>query len=111
MADKKDEKEEKKPKSDKPKHEAAAKAPPKEAAKKPAPKVEGGEQVPPKLLRLKDKYQSQVIPALMEKFTLKNKYAVPKLLKVCLNMGYGKAATDNNPKVGETCVADMTTIA
>src|SRR6185436_13826962 len=73
-------------------------------------KVEGGEQVKPTQLRLKDKYNKEVIPALMEKFSLKNKHAVPRLVKVCLNMGYGKAATDNNPKVGEQCVADMTTI-
>ena len=84
----------------------------KKAAKKAGgPKVESGEQVPPKVLRLKDKYNGTVVPALMEKFKLKNKNAVPKLVKVCLNMGFGKAATDNNPKVGETCLADMTQIA
>ncbi|HYG74826.1 MAG TPA: 50S ribosomal protein L5 [Planctomycetota bacterium] len=62
------------------------------------------------MLRLKEKYNSEVIPALMQKFNLKNKNAVPRLVKVCLNMGFGKAATDNNPKVGEQCLADMTQI-
>ena len=76
-----------------------------------AVKVEGGEQVPPKLLRLKEKYLKDVVPALKAKFKLSNVMAVPRLTKVCLNMGFGKAATDNNPKVGETCVAHMTEIA
>ena len=80
-------------------------------AKKAGPKVEGGEQLPPKTIRLRDKYNSEVVPKLMEKFKLKNKNAAPRLVKVCLNMGFGKAATDNNPKVGEQCVADMTQIA
>ncbi len=69
-----------------------------------------GEQVKPTRIRLKEKYQAEVIPALMQKFNLKNPNAVPRLVKVCLNMGFGKAATDNNPKVGETCLADMTSI-
>jgi large subunit ribosomal protein L5 len=79
-------------------------------AKSKGPRADAGEQVAPKTLRLKEKYEKEVIPALMEKFSLKNKYAVPRVTKVCLNMGFGKAATDNNPKVGEQCVADMTTI-
>jgi large subunit ribosomal protein L5 len=118
MADKEKDKDDKKPK-------AGAAAPTKEqleanlamkAAKKAAAdkgkvaKVEGGEQVPPVTLRLKDKYQNDVIPALMQKFSMKNKFAVPRVTKVCLNMGFGKAATDNNPKVGEQCVADMMVI-
>lgn len=89
----------------------AAKEAKKAAAEKSKSKVEGGEQVAPTKLRLKDKYSAEVVPALMQKFNLKNKNAVPKLVKVCLNMGFGKAATDNNPKVGEACIADMTNIA
>jgi large subunit ribosomal protein L5 len=99
------------------KQEKAAKAKPdaakieKAKAASKAVKVEGGEQVPPKTLRLKEKYLKDVVPALREKFKLPNIMAVPRLSKVCLNMGFGKAATDNNPKVGETCVAHMTEIA
>ena len=74
-------------------------------------KIEGGEQTPPKLLRLKDKYEKDVVPALMAKFKISNKFAVPRVTKVCLNMGFGKAAADNNPKVGEACLADMTAIS
>ncbi|MFH0938605.1 MAG: 50S ribosomal protein L5 [Planctomycetota bacterium] len=64
----------------------------------------------PAVVRLRNKYQNEVAPKLLEKFDLKNKNAVPRLLKVCVNMGFGKAATENNPKVGEQCVTDMTTI-
>jgi len=88
----------------------AAKEAKKAAADKKGAKVEAGAQEAFKILRLKEKYNSEVIPALMQKFNLKNKNAVPRLVKVCLNMGFGKAATDNNPKVGEQCLADMTQI-
>ena len=125
MADKEKDKEDKKPKGDKPEKgggggaagggdaqaKAAAPKPEKAKEKKAAPKIEGGEQVPPKVLRLREKYKTDVVPALLEKFKLKNRNAVPRLVKVCLNMGFGKAATDNNPKVGEQCLADMTQIA
>ena len=82
-----------------------------EAASRKGIKVEGGEQVAPKTLRLRDKYQKEILPALQEKFGFKNVMAVPRVTKVCLNMGFGKAATDNNPKVGEACIAHMTEIA
>ena len=121
MADKdKDKEQDKKPKGekggggDKPeKGGGAASAPKPEKVKEPkkVAKIESGEQLPPKLIRLRDKYKTDVVPALMEKFKFKNANAAPRLVKVCLNMGFGKAATDNNPKVGEQCVADMTQIA
>jgi len=91
------------------KHAKEAKKAAGEARK--GPRVEGGEQVAATQLRLREKYEKDAVPALMERFKFKNKYAVPRLLKVSLNMGFGKAATDNNPKVGETCLADMTQIA
>ncbi len=104
----KEEEAEKKPAPAKAKPDAAKVEKAKAAAK--GPKVEGGEQVAPKTVRLREKYVKDVVPALKEKFGFKNIMAVPKLTKVCLNMGFGKPATDNNPKVGEVCVADMTTI-
>ncbi|MGD0093705.1 MAG: 50S ribosomal protein L5 [Planctomycetota bacterium] len=58
-------------------------------------------------MRLRDRYNNEVVPALMQKFGFKNKHAVPRLLKVCLNTGFGKAATENNPKAVEACVTDM----
>ncbi len=114
MADKKDDKEQdKKPKGGEKAEKGGAgpNQPKPEKKAKEKKVVAGGEQVAPKTLRLREKYEKEVVPSLQEKFKLKNKFAVPKVTKVCLNMGYGKAATDNNPKVGEQCVADMTQIA
>lgn len=115
MAEKEKEEKEKKPKGaaaptkEQLEAQRAAKQAQKAAAegKGKAPKAEGGEQVKPAKVRLKDKYANEVVPVLMQKFGLKNKHAVPKLVKVCLNIGFGKAATENNPKVGEASVADL----
>lgn len=43
-------------------------------------------------MKLKDKYQKQVIPAIMEKFGLKTVMAVPRIRKVVVNTGFGKEA-------------------
>ena len=45
--------------------------------------------------RLKDKYLSEVVPALSKKFGYKNVMQVPKLEKVVLNMGMGDAKDDH----------------
>lgn len=42
------------------------------------------------MLRLKDKYQKEVVPAMMEKFGYKNRMAVPSIEKVVVNTGFGK---------------------
>ncbi|MDR0831910.1 MAG: 50S ribosomal protein L5 [Bacillales bacterium] len=44
--------------------------------------------------RLKEKYQSEVIPALVKKFSYTSVMQVPKLEKVVLNMGVGEATRD-----------------
>jgi large subunit ribosomal protein L5 len=54
---------------------------------------------------LKDKYVSTVSPALREKFELKNIMQVPKLEKIVLNMGVGKAT--QNPKLIEEAVKTL----
>jgi len=41
-------------------------------------------------MRLKDKYQKEVIPQMMEKFGYKNPMAVPKIEKVIINTGFGR---------------------
>ena len=64
----------------------------------------------PLKVRLREKYVLEAVPKLLEKFQLRNKMSVPKLKKICLNIGFGKAATENNPKFMEQCVAAMTTI-
>jgi len=45
--------------------------------------------------RLQQKYEDQVIPAMMEKFGFKNKLQAPKIQKVTINMGLGMGASDN----------------
>ncbi|WP_055668500.1 50S ribosomal protein L5 [Desnuesiella massiliensis] len=55
--------------------------------------------------RLQEKYEKEVVPALMEKFAYKNIMEVPKLEKIVINMGVGEAK--DNPKVLEAAVADL----
>lgn len=61
------------------------------------------------MARLKDKYLSEIAPALKEKFNYANVMQVPKLEKVVLNMGVGEAIL--NPKAIDAAVSDMTIIA
>ena len=44
--------------------------------------------------RLKDQYDKKIIEDLKQKFSLKNKYMVPKFVKLVLNMGLGLDAND-----------------
>ena len=42
------------------------------------------------MLRLQEKYNKKIVPAMIEKFGYKNKMAVPKIEKVIINTGFGK---------------------
>lgn len=44
--------------------------------------------------RLKKRYEEEVRPALMERFGYDNVMRAPRLVKVCINMGVGKAKED-----------------
>ncbi|MDD5652999.1 MAG: 50S ribosomal protein L5 [Candidatus Omnitrophica bacterium] len=44
--------------------------------------------------RLQDKYVQEIVPKMMEKFSLKNKLAVPRVEKIVINMGVGEAIAD-----------------
>jgi large subunit ribosomal protein L5 len=46
------------------------------------------------MARLLDHYNQTVAPALASKFNLKNKMAIPKLDKIVVNMGVGRATQD-----------------
>ena len=61
------------------------------------------------MTRLQEKYQKEVVPAMIEKFGYKNMMEVPKLEKIVINMGVGEAK--ENQKVLESAVADLTLIA
>ena len=41
-------------------------------------------------MHLAEQYKKEVIPAMMKKFGYKNSMAVPKILKVTANTGFGK---------------------
>jgi large subunit ribosomal protein L5 len=59
--------------------------------------------------RLRAFYEKEVVPALMKEFSFKSTMEVPRLEKITINMGLGEAVA--NPKVIESAVADLTTIA
>ena len=61
------------------------------------------------MARMKEKYQTEVAPAMKEKFGYKNVMQIPKIEKVVLNMGVGEAV--GNPKVLDVAIGDLTTIA
>ena len=61
------------------------------------------------MARLKDKYFSEIVPALNERFNYKSVMQVPKLEKVVLNIGVGD--TRDNPKAMDSAVNDLSLIS
>ncbi|SHM85582.1 LSU ribosomal protein L5P [Caldanaerovirga acetigignens] len=59
--------------------------------------------------RLREKYEKEVIPALMKKFNYKSVMQVPRLEKVVLNMGISDAK--ENPKAIESATRDLAMIS
>ena len=59
--------------------------------------------------RLKDKYNNEVVPALVKEFGYTSSMAVPKIKKVVLNMGLGEAIY--NIKVLDNAVEELALIA
>jgi large subunit ribosomal protein L5 len=62
----------------------------------------------PSVVRLRDKYRSEVIPALTREFGYKNVMAVPKVTKVVVNMGLGEATS--NAKVVDVGADELSKI-
>ncbi|OHB57139.1 MAG: 50S ribosomal protein L5 [Planctomycetes bacterium RBG_13_44_8b] len=60
------------------------------------------------MARLKDLYKSKIAPALREKYSYKSTMAVPKMQKVVVSMGVGKATQDK--KFMEQALQDLTMI-
>ena len=58
---------------------------------------------------LQEQYRKEVVPALTKRFGYENPMAVPKLVKITLNMGVGEAISDR--KVIEHATADMEKIS
>lgn len=59
--------------------------------------------------RLLDKYKSEVVPALIQKFNYKNVMQVPKLEKIVINIACGDAV--GNSKALDSAVNDLATIS
>jgi large subunit ribosomal protein L5 len=57
---------------------------------------------------LRQRYQEEVVPALLKEFDYQNPMEVPRLTKITVNIGLGEALT--NSKAVDAAVADMTTI-
>ena len=58
--------------------------------------------------RMQDKYNKEVAPALMEKFSYKSTMQIPKLDKIVINIGMGEAK--DNPKAIEAACGDLAAI-
>ena len=61
------------------------------------------------MARLKEKYRSEVAPALQQHFNYQNVNEIPRLEKVVINMGLGDCK--DNAKALEQAVAELTEIA
>ncbi len=59
--------------------------------------------------RLREKYENEVIPALMQEFSYKTVMQVPRLQKVVLNIGLGEAS--QNAKLIDEAVIELSKIA
>ncbi len=59
--------------------------------------------------RLQQHYKEKVVPELVEKFGYKSPMEVPRISKITVNMGVGKATQDK--KILDNAVADLTKIA
>jgi large subunit ribosomal protein L5 len=80
---------------------AAAPAP----AAAPATRARVTGDVPP---RLRDRFRTAVIPALMKERGYTNPFQVPRLEKIVINMGVGEGK--ENPKILDFATADLQTI-
>jgi len=67
------------------------------------------------MMRLKEKFIKEVIPAMQEKFGYKSSMAVPKIEKVVLNTGFGRLVVgktgDEPKKIIDAIIGDMTQIS
>lgn len=60
------------------------------------------------MARLKDKYEQEIVPEVQEKFKYKNKFQVPRLEKIVINVGLGEAISE--PKFLEAAVNELALI-
>jgi len=60
---------------------------------------------------LKEKYVKEVAPTLMKKFDIKNVMQIPKVDKIVINVCVGKAASENNIKLLDMAVDELSLIS
>ena len=58
--------------------------------------------------RLKQKYKNEIVKNLMSKLNQKNIYAVPKIKKIVVNMGWGLDGSDQT--ILKSCIQDISAI-
>jgi len=58
---------------------------------------------------LRERYEREIVPALMQEFKFENVMRVPRVKKVVLNIGLGEAT--QNPKALESAEKDLATIS
>ena len=61
------------------------------------------------MARLKDRFNNEIMPAMMERFQYSNRLEVPRLKKIVINMGLGQGAQDN--KIIEDAIKELSLIA
>ena len=65
-------------------------------------------KTPAPMPRLKERYQQEVVPALMKEFNYKNVMEAPRFTKIAVNIGLGEAL--QNSKAIEAATRDLTII-
>ncbi len=60
------------------------------------------------MARLKEKYKSEIAPAIAKEFDIKNPMAVPRIEKIVVNMGIGEAIS--NAKILDTAAEELRAI-
>ena len=67
------------------------------------------------MIKLKEKYNTEVIPEMMKKLGYKNPMAVPKIEKVVLNVGFGRLvagkSSEEQKKIQNTILGDLASIS
>jgi large subunit ribosomal protein L5 len=59
--------------------------------------------------RVRQRYEEEIVPALMKQYAYKNKMQVPRLSKIVINLGLGEAI--QNPKILDSASAELAQIS